>query len=87
VHELVAGDGSPTGVVIDAESVFLTDTDGADILTQLAGELRADGISLVLARAHPASLALWERAGVVEALGADHVHATVAGAVAAAPTP
>jgi MFS superfamily sulfate permease-like transporter len=85
VRELGRGDGVPTtAVVVDAESIFLTDTDGADILTQLAGELRADGVSLILARAHPASLALWERAGVVAALGPGNVHATVGGAVRAA---
>jgi len=68
-------------VVVDAESVFLTDTDGADILIQLAGELRAGGTSLVLARAHRTSLALWKRAGVIEALGAENVHPAVADAV------
>jgi SulP family sulfate permease len=84
VRELARGDGVPTTtVIVDAESVFLTDTDGADILTQLAGELRADGISLILARAHPTSLALWERAGVVNAIGPGNLHGTVAGAVEA----
>ena len=85
VRELAHGNGVPTTtVIVDAESVFLTDTDGADILTQLAGELRADGISLVIARAHPTSLALWKRAGVVDAVGAGNIHATVVGAVDAA---
>jgi MFS superfamily sulfate permease-like transporter len=85
VRDLSRSDGVPTTtVVVDAESVFLTDTDGADILKQLAGELNARGIALVLARAHPDSLALWERAGVVETLGAANVHPTVAHAVEAA---
>jgi high affinity sulfate transporter 1 len=88
VRELARADGVPTTtVVVDAESVFLTDTDGADILTQLAAELNAEGVALVLARAHPNSLALWERAGVVAALGAGNVHSTVAGAVEAATPP
>ncbi len=85
VLELTRADGAPTTtVIVDAESVFLTDTDGADILSQLAGELRADGTELVLARAHPTSLALWKRAGVVDAVGAGNIHATVVGAVDAA---
>jgi high affinity sulfate transporter 1 len=85
VRDLSRADDVPTTtVVVDAESVFLTDTDGADILKQLAGELNARGIALVLARAHPDSLALWERAGVVETLGAANVHPTVAHAVEAA---
>ena len=35
--------------MIDAESIYLTDTDGADILIQVAEELAAQGTSLVLA--------------------------------------
>jgi SulP family sulfate permease len=83
VHELARGAGRPAGVVIDAESVFLTDTDGADILIQVAGELRAHGTSLALARVHPASLELWRRAGVIDAIGTNGVHETVADAVEA----
>jgi sulfate permease, SulP family len=83
VHELVRQDGAATGVVIDAESVFLTDTDGADILAQLAGELKARGVSLTLARVHPGPLELWRRAGVIDALGSHGVHETIAGAVEA----
>jgi sulfate permease, SulP family len=81
VHELALADGMPARVVVDAESVHLTDTDGADILTQVAGELRDRGSSLVLARAHPASLELWRRAGVTDAIGSRSVYATVADAV------
>ncbi len=82
VRDLARGDDVPTTtVIVDAESVFLTDTDGADILSQLAGELRAEGIALVIARAHPTSFALWKRAGVVDAVGTGNIHATVVGAV------
>jgi sulfate permease, SulP family len=83
VHELALRDDPPTGVVVDAESVFLTDTDGADILVQVAGELRARGIRLALARVHPACLELWTRAGVLDALGEHGVHETIEGAVVA----
>lgn len=83
VHELARQDDAPTGVVVDAESVVLTDTDGADILAQLAGELRTRGVSLVLARVHPGPLELWRRAGVIDALGRRGVHETIAGAVEA----
>jgi SulP family sulfate permease len=90
VHELAFRDDPPSGVVVDAESVFLTDTDGADILVQVAGELRARGITLALARVHPACLDLWRRAGVLDALGEHAVHETIDGAVVtltAAPPP
>ena len=46
----VATDRPFKAVVLDAESVQLTDTDGADILVQVAGELKAQGMTLVLAR-------------------------------------
>jgi sulfate permease, SulP family len=76
VYELIA-ENEPVGVVVVAESVFLTDTDGADILIQLEGELRARGVALALARVHPATLALWRRAGVRE----DVVYETIPAAV------
>ena len=67
----------PTRIVIDAESVHLTDTDGADILIQIAGELRDRGTELVLARVHPEILALWRRAGVVDAIGGEAVYESI----------
>ena len=57
------------GVVVDAEAVHLTDTDGADILIQVEEELQSQGTALALARVHPPVLALWERAGVIDAVG------------------
>ena len=80
VKELVGEDGGMRGVVVDAESVFLTDTDGADILSQVAAELRAQGVTMALAGVHPATLELWRRAGAVTE---GEVFETVADAVAA----
>ena len=74
-------DGAPASVVIDADAVHLTDTDGADMLIQVAGELRSQGISLALAEVHPPSLALWRRAGLMEALDDDDIFETVDDAV------
>jgi sulfate permease, SulP family len=71
-------------VVFDAESVHLTDTDGADILIQVGEELKREGIQLVLARVHPPILELWRRAGVAEARDdSGHVFGTVLAAVTA----
>jgi high affinity sulfate transporter 1 len=53
-----------TGVVLDAEAIHLTDTDGADVVLQVARELGADGVTLALARVHPPVAALWRRAGL-----------------------
>jgi SulP family sulfate permease len=81
VHELTAARSGVTGVVVDAEAIFLTDTDGADILSQVARELAAREIAVVLAAPHPPVLDLWSRAGVLAAIGDDAVHATVGRAV------
>ena len=83
LHELVGEEEAPRFVVVDAEAVHLTDTDGADILIQVEEELRSQGTALALARVHPPVLALWERAGVIEAIGEDKVFDTVRDAVQA----
>ena len=90
IQELATDVGSPTRVVIDADAVHLTDTDGADVLIQLASELRSRGASLALARVHPPVLALWRRAGLMQVIGDDAVFETVRDAVdghQAAPVP
>ena len=69
LYELVGDDETPKGIVVDAESVHLTDTDGADMLIQIGEEFRSHGTALALARVHPPVLALWERAGVIEVVG------------------
>jgi SulP family sulfate permease len=71
VKELSAAEGQLVAVVVDAEAVFLTDTDGADILAQVATELRSRDAALVLARVPHRTLELWRRAGVLDAVGVD----------------
>jgi high affinity sulfate transporter 1 len=87
MQELAREDGSPTGIVIDADAVHLTDTDGADILIQVAHELRSHGASLALAHVHPPVLALWRRAGLMDVLGDDAVFDRVRDAVEAVRQP
>ena len=81
MHELASADGRPTRVVIDADAVHLTDTDGADILIQTARELQAQGAAVALAQAHPPTLALWRRAGLADVVADDRVFDTVRAAV------
>jgi MFS superfamily sulfate permease-like transporter len=85
IREIAADEGTPGRLVVDAEAVLLTDTDGADILKQVGEELASQGSRLQLAAVHPPVLALWRRAGLVEALGEDAVFATVEEAVGAPP--
>jgi sulfate permease, SulP family len=70
-------------IVIDATAIHLSDTDGADILVQLAEELASKDVSLSFVDVHPPVLALWRRAGVFDVVGADHAYETVGEAVEA----
>ena len=81
LKELVDAEGARSGVVIDVEAVHLTDTDGADIVTQVADELASDGIPIAFAGMHPPVRALWLRAGVFGAVDERAVCETVAEAV------
>jgi len=85
---LESSDGPIKGVVVDADAISQTDTDGADIVTLLAGELQARGTTLALARVQPPILELWTRAGAIDAVGTEHIFKTVRAAVEALrPTP
>ncbi len=83
VQELMLEEEPSIGMVVDAEAVHLTDTDGADILIQVGEEFRARGNGLVLARVHPPVLELWRRAGVLDVVGEDGVFDTMRDAVQA----
>jgi MFS superfamily sulfate permease-like transporter len=83
VRELVAAGAPVHAVVIDAEAISQTDTDGADILIELAGELNSDGATLALARVQSSILDLWRRAGAIDAIGSERVFHTTAEAVEA----
>jgi sulfate permease, SulP family len=85
VRELIAAGPEPVrALVIDAEAVSQTDTDGADVLTELAAELRRRSITIALARVESTVGDLWRRAGTIEAIGGDErVFPTVLEAVEA----
>jgi high affinity sulfate transporter 1 len=70
VRELIEGASNPVrALVVDAEAVSQTDTDGADVLAELAAELRARRISISLARVESSVRDLWRRAGAIDAIG------------------
>jgi sulfate permease, SulP family len=78
---LMRSDDGIISVVIDADAVHLTDTDGADVLIQVGRDLRARGGRLALALVHPSTLALWRRAGLMDVVDEDDIFETVNGAV------
>ncbi|MDX6582017.1 MAG: sulfate permease, SulP family [Solirubrobacterales bacterium] len=88
VRELVAAADEPVrAVVIDAEAISQTDTDGADVITELAQELGKRQISVALARVESRISELWERAGTLEAVGTPIFHTTSEAVEAISPAP
>ena len=83
VRELIAAHPGTRRVVIDADAIHLTDTDGADIIAEVAEALAAQDVGLAFVAVHPPVLALWERAGVFDVVDRADVHETLAAAVAA----
>jgi anti-anti-sigma factor len=69
------------GIVLDAIAIDFIDSQGAAKLGEILELTQQAGVSLRLARLKPAVLALLERDGFVERIGADHLHDTVAQAV------
>lgn len=87
LDELISSNQEPVrALVVDATAISQTDTDGADIVIQIAEDLRSRGISLAFAHVEPAILELWTRAGAIEAIGPDRIFETVRGAVRALET-
>jgi sulfate permease, SulP family len=84
LNELIKGNPEPVrAVVVDADPISQTDTDGADVVIQIAGELGSQGISVAFAHLESSILELWTRAGAIDAIGPDHVFETVRAAVRA----
>jgi SulP family sulfate permease len=71
LNELVERQPEPIwAIVLDADAISQTDTDGADVVRLVAGELEGRGGTLALARVEPEVLGLWARAGTIDAIGA-----------------
>jgi sulfate permease, SulP family len=81
VREILNDRPDTRRLVIDADAIHLTDTDGADTIADAAATLRERGISIVLVGLHPPVQALWERAGVFDVTGDHATFDTIAEAV------
>jgi sulfate permease, SulP family len=71
-------------LVLDLEGVDFIDSQGASKLTELHDLTEASGVTLRLARVKPHVLAVLRADGIVERIGADHIHGNVHRAVEAA---
>ena len=83
IRELMNGDQHLTGLVLDLEGVGFIDSQGAAKLTEIADLADTEGVTLRLARVKPRVLAVLEAQGVLDGIGADHVHGNVHRAVEA----
>ena len=82
VRQVVSGaKEKPSWFVLDAESIPLIDTTGADVLESLRAELLREGIVLSIARSKGWFRTMLERSGVAKAIGHDRMFASVRAAV------
>ena len=83
VRELAQEDPDRRALVLDLEGVNFIDSQGAAKLTEIHELTEADGVTLRLARVKPQVLAVLEADGVIDRIGADHIHGNVHRAVEA----
>ena len=74
------GDGR-RALVLDLEGVNFVDSQGAAKLTEIHQLTEVDGVTLRLARVKPHVLAVLQADGIVDRIGAEHVHGNVYRAV------
>jgi SulP family sulfate permease len=83
VRELAAHEQDRRALVLDLEGVNFIDSQGAAKMTELHELTEADGVTLRLARVKPQVLAVLEADGIIDRIGADHLHGNVHRAVEA----
>ena len=92
VREVVDRSDGLRTLVLDLEGADFIDSQGVAKLTELREFTEANGLALRLARVKPRVMTMLARDGVVDEIGADHIHGNVHRAVEAslgerAPTP
>jgi anti-anti-sigma factor len=83
IRQLLTGDQPLAALVLDLEGVGFIDSQGAAKLTEIHDLTRAEGVALRLARVKPRVLHVLEAQGLLDRIGADHVHGNVHRAVEA----
>jgi high affinity sulfate transporter 1 len=83
VRELTENGVPPEALVLDLEGVNFIDSQGASKLSELYDLAQVDGVTLRLARVKPQVLAVLTADGIIERIGADHIHGNVQRAVRA----
>ncbi|TDE95173.1 sulfate permease [Occultella glacieicola] len=83
IRGLLTGDQPLTALVLDLEGVGFIDSQGAAKVTEIRDLTEAEGVTLRLARVKPHVLNVLRAQGVLDRVGADHVHGNVHRAVEA----
>jgi anti-anti-sigma factor len=83
IRGIADGTAGLRGLVLDLEGVNFVDSQGSSALTEMHDFLEAQGVTLRLARLKPQVRAVLEADGVIERVGAEHVHGNVHRAVEA----
>ena len=76
-------DGGAAAIVLDCKGVNFVDSQGAEKLAEIHELLDLSGRRLRLAHVKPQVLAVLRADGVIDRLGADHIHGNVAQALEA----
>ena len=83
LREVIQERTTITGVVLDCGGINFIDSQGVDKMGDIVDLARQSGVTLRLARLKPTVRATLERDGVIERLGADHIHGNIYRAVEA----
>ncbi|GAA1439212.1 SulP family inorganic anion transporter [Leifsonia poae] len=83
LREVIHANPELTGIVIDCGGINFIDSQGAAKLTDVVALARDAGVNLRLTRLKPSPRAVLERDGVIDLIGADHIHGNIHRAVEA----
>ena len=83
LRDVIQANPELTGIVLDCGGINFIDSQGAASMAGIVTLTRDAGIQLRLTRLKPGPRAVLEREGVIELIGADHIHGNIHRAVAA----
>ena len=83
LRDVIQANPELTGIVLDCGGINFIDSQGAASMADIVTLTRDAGIQLRLTRLKPGPRAVLEREGVIELIGADHIHGNIHRAVAA----
>ncbi|MFD4960436.1 SulP family inorganic anion transporter [Microbacterium sp. NPDC058389] len=83
VREVIQAKPELTGIVLDCGGINFIDSQGAASMADVVTLARDAGVQLRLTRLKPRPRAVLDREGVIELLGADHIHGNIHRAVEA----